>query len=196
MNETSMEPTTLIFILVLIVCVFAGFLTMLPGFVLFALGKKEIGEKLVKFGAGCGVIAFSSALAVAAIIQRSYLPLVILAILVGYWIIWAKMKKHKISQCPHCGEQIKGEEKRKLSWSFKSQRPIPCQSCGTNIVLSKWPWLLMSIGCYLFLSLFLLKLFKVGPDRFWDVVFYVPVVLFLIGNFTMKLEVFDSKEHT
>ena len=41
-------------------------ITMLTGFVYSISGNKVIGKKLIKFGAVCGVIAWGSALTIAA----------------------------------------------------------------------------------------------------------------------------------
>jgi hypothetical protein len=73
---------------------------MLPGFVCWAFGKKETGDKLVKFGAICGTILFSLGLVVAAWWKRSWPPLIVL---VAVWLlppyIWKKWRpKHNQNQ--------------------------------------------------------------------------------------------------
>ncbi len=86
---------------IITILVLVGLLTMLPGFVYWAFGKKETGDKLVKFGAACGMIAFSLLLMAAAWIQRSWIWLIMLVImLVADWIIiFTQIKKSK-SQKP------------------------------------------------------------------------------------------------
>ena len=70
----------------------ACLLTMLPGFICWAIGKKETGDKLVKFGAICGVIVFSLLIVAAAWSKRSWLPLIILA---AVWLILPYIKKKR-----------------------------------------------------------------------------------------------------
>jgi CHASE2 domain-containing sensor protein len=56
-----------------------GLLTMLSGFICSIFGKKTVGSKFIWFGALCGTIVFSSGLVIAAWIERSWVPLVMLA---------------------------------------------------------------------------------------------------------------------
>lgn len=78
---------------IITILVFAGLLTMLPGFVCWALRKKETGDKLVKFGAACGFIAFSLVLVGVAWAKRSWIPLIML---VAAWVItFTQIKKNK-----------------------------------------------------------------------------------------------------
>lgn len=154
---------------------------MLLGFIFSACRDKEIGERLIKFGANCVAIGFSLILAAAG-------GGVLLAILVAYWLIWQKMRKPKINLCPNCGGQIGREAKRSLFKSFGLRRVTFCQACGVNIVLSKWPWRLMIISLYLFLGLLFLILFKVDLGKMLNVLSYTSLLLMLIGHFALKLE--------
>jgi len=78
---------------IITILVFACLLTMLPGFICWALRKKETGDKLVRFGAACGTIAFSLGLVGAAWAKRSWNPLIML---VAVWvIIFIQIKKNK-----------------------------------------------------------------------------------------------------
>ena len=89
-----MTDTELVVILIgggiITILVLVGLLTMLPGFVYWAFGKKETGDKLVKFGAACGAILFSLLLVAAAWWKRSWLPLIVL---VAVWLMPPYIKK-------------------------------------------------------------------------------------------------------
>lgn len=186
MNEAEISVITVIFISVFVVCMLAGCLTMFPGFILLALGKERIGWKLIRFGAGCGAIGFSSVL----VAQGGYWPIVVLAV-AFFWIILERKRKSKTSACPRCNEQITWEEKWKLSKLFGLRKSTPCSHCGTKIVWSKWPLILMNIGSCLCLIVILFKFLKVQLGSFLDVTIYIALLPMIIGYFTMKLEISD-----
>lgn len=97
MNETEISTKMIVFAAVFFTCVLAGCLTMIPGFILSALGKDRIGSMLIRFGAGCGVVAFSLPM----IARGGYWPIVVLVVVV-FWIIWERKRKPQTSACPHC----------------------------------------------------------------------------------------------
>jgi hypothetical protein len=53
---------TAIFLLVFVIGIFAGFFSLVLGFIFFLSGKELLGSRLIKFGAQCSIIAFLSIL--------------------------------------------------------------------------------------------------------------------------------------
>jgi hypothetical protein len=185
MAEINTSPWMWIFIVSFVICIFVGFFTLILGFGFSLLGKDVIGSRFIKFGAGCSAVAFLSVLVAKAD--------VFIGILVIYWILWLKFRKGRTNLCPSCGAKIATEQKLKFSNLFGFRRSISCLSCGDNMILSKWPWRIMGIGSLLFLGLLLLKLFKVDFGYMQNFIFYVPLLLLLIGHFFLKLEDMTSK---
>ena len=107
--SNSMTYTEMVVILIgggiIAILLLAGLLTMLPGFVYWVFGKKETGDRLVKFGAACGMMAFSLMLMAAVWIQCSWIWLIMLVImLVADWVMIFKQIKKK--------KELKAEQKQ------------------------------------------------------------------------------------
>jgi hypothetical protein len=184
MSAINESPWMVTFVALFVVCIFVGFFTLVLGFVFSLSGKEEKGSRFIKFGAECSAIAFLSILV--ALVD------IFLGVLIVYWIIWIKFRKFKINLCPHCGTQITTQQRSKLLKMFGLRVPISCQSCGDNIVLSKWPWRIMIMGLLLFPALLCLSFFKIDFGLLQHQIFYIPLLLILIGHFALKLEVINS----
>lgn len=189
MSNAETSTTAMIFLLVFVVCVLAWNLTMIPGFILSALGKNKVGSKLIRFGATCGVLTCSLAI-IAAIALGRYWAIALLPAVV-LWLILDRKRKPKTDACPRCKEKLTWQAKLKLFKLFR-RNSMPCPHCGTRLVWSKWPWRLVSIGGCLCFASIVFKWSNIELTAWADGVFYIALLVLAVGHFSMKLEISDS----